>query len=169
MRVRDIEWEAERWKTQSSWERAWEKGNKVSCAAGTLGLALGLNTITILPWKLVKITKKLRKCFSPVSLYRPKQLDFVGTADTRSVQLIFFPIRNRGCTYTDALAGMIYTGRTSRYGTRLASLIHTIQSFFLLLYILNTKVLPDKLFNTTGGQSHDPPIQYNVITWTLWN
>ena len=46
--------------------------------------------------------------------YCPKLAD---TAGTRSVQPVFFSVRNRGVEYTRLLAGTIYSIRTSRYGT----------------------------------------------------
>ena len=60
--------------------------------------------------------------FGLVSIYRPKQPDFADTTSTRSIQLVFFPVRNKGVIYTGALTGTVYTGRTGRYGTELTSL-----------------------------------------------
>ena len=62
------------------------------------------------------------KRFGPVSIYRPKQPDFADTASTRSVRLVFFPVRNKGVIYTSALTGTVYTGRIGRYDTKLISL-----------------------------------------------
>ena len=45
--------------------------------------------------KLPKLPAKKKKsisCFGPVSIYRPKQPDFTGTAGTRPVQSVFFPV-----------------------------------------------------------------------------
>ena len=62
-------------------------------------------------------------CTGPKHLYRPKQPDFANTAGTRPVRPVFFPVRNKGSTYTSALAGTVYTSRTDRYGTELTSLV----------------------------------------------
>ena len=39
------------------------------------------------------------------------------------IRPIFFSVRNRGCTCIGALADTVYTGRTSRYSTKLTSLL----------------------------------------------
>ena len=67
--------------------------------------------------------------FRLVSINRPKQPDFAGMVDTCPVRLIFFPVRNRECTYTGALAVTVYTCYTSRYGTVLTSLVLRIHVF----------------------------------------
>ena len=56
------------------------------------------------------------QCFGLVSIYRPKQLDFVG------MRPVFFLIRNKGVICTGALTGTVYTGCIGRYGTELTSL-----------------------------------------------
>ena len=92
--------------------------------AGTLGLELGFSTITILPLKTCQNLKKIKNkswiCFSKVSFYWPKQLDFVGTTGMCPIRLVFFLVRNSECTCTGALTGTIYT---SWYSMRSASLI----------------------------------------------
>ena len=61
-------------------------------------------------------------CFGPVSIYRPKQPDFVGIVGTRPVRPVFFSVRNKGVICTGALIGTVYIGCTGRYGTELTSL-----------------------------------------------
>ena len=39
------------------------------------------------------------------------------------VQLVFFPIRNKGCTCIGALTSTVYTGHIGWYGTELTSLL----------------------------------------------
>ena len=64
-------------------------------------------------------------CTSPKHLYQPKQPDFAGMAGMRPVRPIFFPVRNKGCTCTGALTGMVYIGHSGRYGTELTFLSAT--------------------------------------------
>ena len=61
-------------------------------------------------------------CFGPISIYRPKRPDFIGTAVT---QPVFFPVQKKGVICTDALASTVYTSCTGRYGTELTSLVTT--------------------------------------------
>ena len=61
-------------------------------------------------------------CFGPISIYRPKRPDFVGTAIT---QPVFFLGQKKGVICTDALASTVYTSRTGWYGTELTSLVTT--------------------------------------------
>ena len=69
--------------------------------------------------------KKKKKLFSvptdtpDTSRYCPK---LVGTAGTRPVRPVFFPVRNRGVECTGLLAGTVYSSRTGRYGTELITL-----------------------------------------------
>ena len=65
-------------------------------------------------------------CFGPVCIYWPKQSDFADTAGTQPVQPVFFPVRNKRGICTDLLTGMVYTGRTGRYGTKLTSLLSIV-------------------------------------------
>ena len=66
--------------------------------------------------------KKKKKLFSVpagtpgTGRYCPK---LAGTADTRPVRPVFFPVRNRGVECTGLLAGTVYSGRTGRYDTEL--------------------------------------------------
>ena len=61
-------------------------------------------------------------CTSTKHFYRPKQPEFTGTADTRPIRLVLFPVQNKGCTCTGALASTLYTGCTGRYNIELASM-----------------------------------------------
>ena len=65
-------------------ERQHER-KKDGCAAGALGFELGFSTITMFPLKTCQTYQKKKKswmCFGPVSLYWPKQPDFIGMSDT---------------------------------------------------------------------------------------
>ena len=64
-------------------------------------------------------------CTGLKHLYWPKQLDFAGTTG-------IFPVQNKGCTCTGALASTVYTSRIGWYGTNMTSLIET--SCFISLY-----------------------------------
>ena len=56
-------------------------------------------------------------CFGPVSIYWPKQSDFAGTAGTRPVRPVFFPVRNKGYLYRCIdRNGIYWLYRPVRYG-----------------------------------------------------
>ena len=68
--------------------------------------------------------KKKKKIYVPAgtpgaSRYCPK---FSGTAGTRPVRPVFFPVRNKGVKCTGLLIGTIYS---DRYGTELTTLLWT--------------------------------------------
>ena len=72
--------------------------------------------------KLQNLKKKKKKIYVPAgtpgaSRYCPK---FSGTAGTRPVRPVFFPVRNKGVKCTGLLTGTIYSGR---YGTELTTLL----------------------------------------------
>ena len=78
--------------------------------------------------KITKLKKKKKKLFSVpagtpgTGRYCSK---LAGTAGTRPVWPVFFPVRNRGVERTGLLTGTVYSGHTGRYGTELTTLIHT--------------------------------------------
>ena len=67
--------------------------------------------------KLQNLKKKKKFCTGRYTQYCPK------LAGTRPVRPVFFPVRNKGAERTGLLVGMVYSGRTDRYGTESITLI----------------------------------------------
>ena len=86
--------------------------------------------------KIQNIKKKKKKfCTGRRVWYCPK---LAGTAGTWLVWLVFFPVRNRGVICTGLLAGTVYSGRISRYGTELTPLKPSDNS--QILYLVHSVV-----------------------------
>ena len=71
--------------------------------------------------------------------YCPK---LAGTAGTRPVRPVFFPVRNRRVECTGLLAGTVYSGRYDRYGTVLTSMIKIVSAYVKRI----KKVVKDTFF-----------------------
>ena len=89
--------------------------------------------------KLQNFKKKKKNLFSvPAGMpstgqYCPK------LAGTRLVQPVFFPVWNKGVECTGLLAGTVYSRRTGRYGTKLITLIASLnQTSFPRSFIFGT-------------------------------
>ena len=89
-------------------------------------LELGFNKITILPLKMSKLTKQgLFMFLSGIQI----PAGTVGICQYGRysrylpVRPVFLPIRNIGVNRTGLPAGMVYSGRTDRYGTELTTLV----------------------------------------------
>ena len=67
--------------------------------------------------------KKKKKFF----LYRSVRPIPAGIARNWPVRPVFFPVRNRGVERTGLLVGMVYSGRTGRYGTKSITLVYKAQ------------------------------------------
>ena len=65
--------------------------------------------------KLQNLKKKKKK--KNFFLYWPVRPIPAGIARNWPVRPVFFPVRNKGVERTGLLAGTVYSGRTSRYGT----------------------------------------------------
>ena len=108
---------------ESMRERKKERGLELGSARV---LELGFNKITILPLKMLKLTKTGFFMFRSVFKYWPVQPILVGMAGMRRVWLVFLSVRNVGLNRTGLPAGTVYSGCTGRYGAVLTTLLWTL-------------------------------------------